>query len=152
MNSHSKTDIDNFVDKLENLMAARSRQYQERVKMDKELAERRKKALESRQRQEEQSISGNSSEKSDAFNLEEEKRSMRLIIEMDAERMESSPSDDLGHTSTSMTRDETIKSSTDEQISPRDVEALCFEVEDDNSSEAHGRNETEIVHSEHIVC
>lgn len=34
--------IDNFVDKLERLIAARSRQYQERVKMDKEGIERRK--------------------------------------------------------------------------------------------------------------
>mmetsp|Transcript_16033 Transcript_16033/g.18978 ORF Transcript_16033/g.18978 Transcript_16033/m.18978 type:complete len:256 (+) Transcript_16033:1-768(+) len=34
--------IDNFVDKLERLIAARSRQYQERMKMDKEGIERRK--------------------------------------------------------------------------------------------------------------
>ncbi len=48
-----KENIDCFVDKLENLMAARSRQYEERKKMDRELVERKKLRMEQRQREKE---------------------------------------------------------------------------------------------------
>jgi len=40
--------VDNFVDKLENLMASRSRQYEERKKLDKEVAEKKKARFEQR--------------------------------------------------------------------------------------------------------
>lgn len=42
MGSSMVAGIDNFVDKLERLVASRSRQYQERVKMERERLERRK--------------------------------------------------------------------------------------------------------------
>ena len=48
MNSSLKAGIDNFVDKLEKLMAARSRQYEERVKMEKEREKRKKERREKR--------------------------------------------------------------------------------------------------------
>ena len=46
--------IDNFVDKLENLMLARSRQYEERRQLEKEMAERKKARLAEKNKQNEE--------------------------------------------------------------------------------------------------
>jgi hypothetical protein len=107
--------------------------------MDNELTERRQKALERRQKEEEQSISGSSSERDNV----EEKR-----LSIDAERKALSPSDDLGDTCSTTMTDKNMNRLTDKQISPREVEALCFEEEGGNSPEEQGRNESEIVRIE----
>ncbi len=57
--------IDDFVDKLENLMAARSRQYEERKQMDKEIAQRKKARMAERKKAKEEEESSDTSDSSE---------------------------------------------------------------------------------------
>ena len=77
-----KEDVDCFVDKLEALMAARSRQYEERKKLDNEISERKKLRLERRLKEKEElkTRDNDNDADSDSDSLEESTSDLEVSI------------------------------------------------------------------------